>query len=85
MAGAVQIPLGDFREVVNGGGDCYLCSPLPPPADGLEAVAPPRSERPLFVYLPGIDGTGLAAFKQFPELMRHFNLITYVEIGRAHV
>ena len=82
VAAAAQIPLGDFREVINGGEDgftrteAYLCSPLPPAADGLDAT--PRSERPLFVYLPGIDGTGLAAFKQFPELMRHFNLMTYV-------
>lgn len=30
--------------------------------------------QPLLTHLAGIDGTGLAAFKQFPRLMAHFDL-----------
>ena len=30
------------------------------------------------VYLPGIDGTGLAASRQFPSLLRRFDLLTFV-------
>ena len=32
------------------------------------------SELPLLFYLPGIDGTGLAASRQFPSLAREFDL-----------
>lgn len=32
----------------------------------------PRDQLPYLVYLPGIDGTGLAAYKQFPALCRNF-------------
>lgn len=28
------------------------------------------------LYLPGIDGTGLAAYRQFPRLQEAFSLIT---------
>ena len=69
--------------------EAYLCSPLPPSSvvhvepeefsdPSGRPVSTPRHEKPLFIYLPGIDGTGLAAYKQFPELMEHFNLMTYV-------
>lgn len=32
------------------------------------------SELPLLFYLPGIDGTGLAASRQFPTLATEFDL-----------
>ena len=34
----------------------------------------PVSELPLLFYLPGIDGTGLAASRQFPSLAKEFDL-----------
>lgn len=37
-----------------------------------------RTSLPVMIYLPGIDGTGLAASKQFSSLMEHFNLVTFV-------
>ena len=37
-----------------------------------------RTSLPVMIYLPGIDGTGLAASKQFPSLMENFNLVTFV-------
>lgn len=71
------LPLSDFREAMDGyesRPDAYLCSPLP-----LSPLETPRSpSTPLYLYLPGIDGTGLAAYKQFDGLMRHFNFMTYV-------
>ncbi|GLI58562.1 hypothetical protein VaNZ11_000309 [Volvox africanus] len=36
--------------------------------------SPPASSLPLLVYLPGIDGTGLAAYRQFPRLSTRFDL-----------
>lgn len=32
------------------------------------------SELPLLFYIPGIDGTGLAASRQFPTLAEDFDL-----------
>ena len=32
-----------------------------------------RDGLPYLLYLPGIDGTGLAAYKQFPALCRNFH------------
>lgn len=43
---------------------------VPRPADS--TVDP--TELPLIFYLPGIDGTGLAAYQQFPELVERFDL-----------
>ncbi|KXZ52840.1 hypothetical protein GPECTOR_8g223 [Gonium pectorale] len=37
-------------------------------------ATPPASSLPLLVYLPGIDGTGLAAYRQFPRLAARFDL-----------
>lgn len=37
-----------------------------------------RDALPLMVYLPGIDGTGLAAARQFPSLLRNFDLVTLI-------
>eukprot|EP00887_Chlorella_sp_A99_P005096 scaffold25.g5096.t1 len=37
-----------------------------------------RGELPLLLYLPGIDGTGLAASRQFPSLHRRFDLRVFV-------
>ncbi|GFR43739.1 hypothetical protein Agub_g4849, partial [Astrephomene gubernaculifera] len=36
--------------------------------------SPPAASLPLLVYLPGIDGTGLAAYRQFPGLAARFQL-----------
>lgn len=33
-----------------------------------------RSTLPYMLYIPGIDGTGLAAYKQFPRLMEVYDL-----------
>ena len=32
------------------------------------------SNLPLLLYVPGIDGTGMAASRQFPELVEAFDL-----------
>ncbi|GAX78319.1 hypothetical protein CEUSTIGMA_g5761.t1 [Chlamydomonas eustigma] len=37
-------------------------------------AAPDPSTLPLILYLPGIDGTGLAAYRQFPYLSERFDL-----------
>ena len=47
-----------------------------------EAVAyDPRiaieGEGPPFVYVPGMDGTGLLFYRQIPELSRHYRVATY--------
>lgn len=34
----------------------------------------PVQELPLLLYIPGIDGTGLAASRQFPALVEDFDL-----------
>lgn len=49
-----------------------FCSPF------LPVQVPDRSRLPLLIYLPGIDGTGLAAARQFPSLMEHFDLRVFV-------
>lgn len=76
-ASSKSIPLSDFRESLVGyeeRPDAYICSPLP-----ISPLETPRdASTPLYLYLPGIDGTGLAAFKQFDGLNRHFNFMTYV-------
>lgn len=53
-----------------------LCCPLP----DFEAEMPlaGRSSLPLMVYLPGIDGTGLAAQRQFESILARFDLCTLV-------
>ncbi|KAI8105771.1 hypothetical protein M9434_000352 [Picochlorum sp. BPE23] len=68
------IPISDFITIYGAGDEPHVCSPLPAPADQQED----RNSKPVMVYLPGIDGTGLAAAKQFPMLMKHFNLVTFV-------
>ncbi len=45
-------------------------SPLLPRARTLAL----RSSLPYMLYLPGIDGTGLAAYKQFPALVEEYDL-----------
>jgi len=57
-------------NLVSDDGPPRLFSPYLPE---LRAGAPPDA-LPLMFYLPGIDGTGLAAYKQFPRLMAHFDL-----------
>jgi len=53
-----------------------LCCPLP----DFDAELPlsGRSSLPLMLYLPGIDGTGLAAQRQFESILSRFDLITLV-------
>lgn len=80
---SLTIPLSDYVSLNSseGGTRPYMCSPLPT-VSGLREVSSncdsDRTALPILVYLPGIDGTGLAAFKQFPVLMQHFNLMTFV-------
>ncbi len=58
------------------------------PDDGLDAAAgtevahyDPRivieGEGPPFVYVPGMDGTGLLFYRQMPELSREYRVATY--------
>eukprot|EP00879_Flechtneria_rotunda_P019557 GHRR01020545.1.p1 GENE.GHRR01020545.1~~GHRR01020545.1.p1 ORF type:complete len:318 (+),score=104.34 GHRR01020545.1:181-1134(+) len=56
--------------LVTDGGPALFFSPVvarPPGSPALEAL-------PLMFYMPGIDGTGLAAYRQFPRLTRAFDL-----------
>eukprot|EP00798_Chlamydomonas_sp_ICE-L_P000391 gene391-1787_t len=44
-------------------------------AEVAAAMTPSETaELPFLIYLPGIDGTGLAAYRQFPELCKNFDL-----------
>lgn len=52
------------------GGPARLFSPLVPRPPGSTAA----EDLPLMFYMPGIDGTGLAAYRQFPRLTRAFDL-----------
>lgn len=52
------------------GGPARLFSPFVPKPPG----APAAATLPLMFYMPGIDGTGLAAYRQFPRLTRAFDL-----------
>lgn len=52
------------------GGPPRLFSPYVPKPPG----APAAATLPLMFYMPGIDGTGLAAYRQFPRLTRAFDL-----------
>lgn len=45
-------------------------------ADQVRYPAP--SNLPIMIYLPGIDGTGMAASRQFPDLVKAFELHTLV-------
>jgi hypothetical protein len=50
-------------------------------ATGTAAGAPASARRqrlPLLLYLPGVDGTGLAAARQFPSLLQKFDMRTLV-------
>ena len=35
---------------------------------------PPKPDRPLFVFLPGMDGGGLLLRSQIPKLANHFDI-----------
>lgn len=57
-------------------------------AAGTEAVPyDPRiaieGEGPPFVYVPGMDGTGLLFYRQIPELSREYRVATYTLRGSA--
>lgn len=56
------------------------------PAPGLDPARPAPSSRqqlPLLFYLPGIDGSGLAASRQFPSLLRRFDMQALVTPPQA--
>lgn len=56
-----------------------LLDPHVLPAPGSEQRATDRRQHlPLMLYLPGIDGSGLAASRQFPALLQRFDLRTLV-------
>lgn len=78
-AGSPTIPLSEYMSSYTLERDNvpYVCSPLPE-VSGLPEASVDRANLPVLIYLPGIDGTGLAAFKQFPVLMEHFNFMTFV-------
>jgi len=61
-----RVGLGDFTR--NDGGPPRFMCPIVPGA----TPSVPRDQLPYLIYLPGIDGTGLAAYKQFPALCRNF-------------
>ena len=65
-----------MKAVATDSGPPRLSSALPS-ADALLPLAG-RNSLPLMVYLPGIDGTGLAAARQFPSLLQRFDLVTLV-------
>ena len=50
-----------------------LYTPNTPQPPSSRPLADPAS-LPLLVYLPGIDGSGLAAYRQFPTLVASFDL-----------
>lgn len=58
------------QALVTDGGPARLFSPLVPKEPG----APEAHTLPLMFYMPGIDGTGLAAYRQFPRLTKAFDL-----------
>lgn len=73
---ATPTPSLSFQPLVDGQAG-------PPRVVSLLAAQPPadqaaRAELPLLLYLPGIDGTGLAASRQFPSLQRRFDLRVFV-------
>jgi pimeloyl-ACP methyl ester carboxylesterase len=41
-------------------------------------MAAAGSDLPVMIYLPGIDGTGLAAYRQFPSLSQAFQLTAMI-------
>ncbi|KAK9838483.1 hypothetical protein WJX81_002279 [Elliptochloris bilobata] len=60
-----------LRDIIGeDGGPPRFISPFVPG----RVLRAPRAELPLMVYLPGIDGTGLAASRQFPYLVEAFDL-----------
>lgn len=66
-----RVGLGDFTRN-DGGPPRFMCSFVPG-----SAPIVPRSDLPFLLYLPGIDGTGLAASKQFPALSTYFDFAAF--------
>lgn len=64
----LSLPAGG--TLVTDGGPARLFSPYVPKPPG----APAAAILPMMFYMPGIDGTGLAAYRQFPRLTRAFDL-----------
>ncbi|PSC68099.1 Acyltransferase chloroplastic [Micractinium conductrix] len=78
-AAPVRMSLRSFVDM-DDGGPPRVTSLLDPGAASLADGAAPvdRQHLPLMLYLPGIDGSGLAAARQFPSLLRSFDLRTLV-------
>lgn len=56
-----------------------LLDPQLLPGPGIEErTRQGRAALPLLLYLPGVDGSGLAASRQFPSLLRKFDMRTFV-------
>lgn len=51
-----------------------LLDPAVGPQPNDTSASPARQHLPLLLYLPGVDGTGLAASRQFPSLLRKFDM-----------
>ena len=59
--------------LIDDGGPPRFYSPIPP-RDIVEGRSKDASELPLLFFLPGIDGVGLAAARQWPKLASLFDL-----------
>lgn len=59
--------------LIDDGGPPRFYSPIPP-RDAVEGRSRDASELPLLFFLPGIDGVGLAAARQWPKLAPLFDL-----------
>lgn len=84
-----RLRLQSFLQIDDG--PPRVMSPLDPSLGlgdlGLDSSSPASREHlPLLLYLPGIDGSGLAASRQFPSLLRRFDmkaLVTPPQVGWA--
>lgn len=79
---AARMSLQAFLEIDDGPPRVMsLLDPHVMPGAGAEeerAAAAGRADLPLLLYLPGIDGSGMAAARQFPSLLRKFDMRTLV-------
>lgn len=79
---AARMSLQAFLEIDDGPPRVMsLLDPHMAPRPGAEddrAAATGRADLPLLLYLPGIDGSGLAAARQFPSLLQRFDMRTLV-------
>lgn len=69
-------PVAKRHETFQRGSTCAVDGPprfVRPYIPG-KPPSKPVEELPLMLYIPGIDGTGLAASRQFPGLVKDFDL-----------